>query len=205
MKQAIIFASLLFMSAHAQSQVSSTDIKMPKVSGAQQKVTQQTLNSQLQQIMNVTGLHSNFIIKEARVRNVEASISKRKRYILYNREFLEQVNAGTRSQWGSLALLAHEIGHHLNGHTIRKSGSNPRVELEADEFAGFVLHQLGATLLESQAVMKFIAGSQASKTHPARHDREQAIKTGWGKAVGLKTGEPEIAMKEQGSSSGTNQ
>jgi hypothetical protein len=81
----------------------------------------------------------------------------------------------------------------------------PKIELEADEFAGFVLHKLGATLQESQAVMKFIAKSQASKTHPARHDREEAIKAGWGNAGQITTKEPETAMNDQEGSSGTNQ
>ena len=38
-----------------------------------------------------------------------------------------------------MTLLAHEVGHHLNGHTIHRGGSTPELELEADEFAGFIL------------------------------------------------------------------
>jgi len=45
--------------------------------------------------------------------------------------------------------------------------ANPHIELEADEFAGFVLHKLGATLKESQEVMLYISTNEASKTHPA--------------------------------------
>ena len=80
-------------------------------------------------------------------------------------------------------MLAHEVGHHLNGHTIRRSGSKPRLELEADEFAGFVLYKLGATLEQSQEVMKYIAGAKPSKTHPARDARMIAIYKGWSKAA----------------------
>ena len=83
-----------------------------------------------------------------------------------------------------MALLAHEIGHHLNGHTIRKGGSSPELELEADEFAGFTLHKLGATLKESQKVMHFIAKTKESATHPGRNSRLLAIEKGWTKAAG---------------------
>jgi hypothetical protein len=93
-----------------------------------------------------------------------------------------------------MALLAHEIGHHLNGHTIRRSGSRPDLELEADEFAGFVLKKMGASLSEAQQVMKYIAKSKGSKTHPARALRMSAIKKGWNRAAD--TGESVLAAKK---------
>src|SRR4029079_16234623 len=99
----------------------------------------------LSEIMNVTGLQPNFELKEAEVLNIEASISHRKRYILYNPSFINWINDVTWNKWGAMALLAHEVGHHLNGHTILKTGSTPELELEADQFAGFVLHKLGAS------------------------------------------------------------
>ena len=96
----------------------------------------------LSEIMGVVGLTPNFELKEAKVSNVEASISHRKRYILYNPEYINWINSVTKDKWAAIALLAHEVGHHLNGHTIRRSGSKPKLELEADEFAGFVLNKL---------------------------------------------------------------
>lgn len=137
----------------------------------------------LSEIMSIVGLTPNFELKEARVNNVEASISHRKRYILYNPEFINWITSVTKDKWAAIALLAHEVGHHLNGHTIRKSGSKPKLELEADEFAGFVLFKLGATLEQSQEVMKYIAQTKASKTHPARNSRMLAIQKGWNKAA----------------------
>jgi len=137
----------------------------------------------LAEIMSVTGLQANFELKEATVLNIEASISHKKRYILYNPTFLNQLTKLTRSKWAVMALLAHEVGHHLNGHTIRKSGSSPALELEADEFAGFILHKLGATLEQSQQVMMYIAKTETSATHPGRGSRMQAIQNGWEKAM----------------------
>lgn len=137
----------------------------------------------LSEIMSVVGLTPNFELREAKVNNVEASISHRKRYILYNPEYISWINSVTKDKWAAIALLAHEVGHHLNGHTIRRSGSKPKLELEADEFAGFVLNKLGATLEQSQEVMKHIATIKASKTHPARTSRMMAIQKGWNKAA----------------------
>jgi hypothetical protein len=46
------------------------------------------------------------------------------------------------------------------------------------------LHRLGASLEESQEVMKYIARPEISPTHPGRASRMLAIENGWNKAVG---------------------
>jgi len=140
----------------------------------------------LSEIMNVVGLRPDFELKEAKVDNIEASISHRKRYILYNPDFISWINNATKDKWAAITLLAHEVGHHLNGHTIKKSGSKPALELEADEFAGFVLRKLGASLEQSQEVMKYIARTEASRTHPGRASRMIAIERGWSRAANTK-------------------
>ena len=142
-----------------------------------------SLSEMLKEILSITGTSGDFELKEANVLNIEAFISHRKRYILYNRSFIERLNSLTKDKWATMALLAHEVGHHLNGHTIRKGGSRPDVELEADEFAGFVLHKLGATLDQSQIVMHYIAKAEASKTHPSKNSRMTAIEKGWNRSA----------------------
>jgi hypothetical protein len=149
----------------------------------------------LSEILSVTGLKANFELKEADVLNIEASISHRKRYILYNPSFITWINDRAKDKWAAMALLAHEVGHHLNGHTIGKTGSTPELELEADEFAGFTLYKLGASLEQAQEVMKYIAKTEASKTHPARDSRMLAIQTGWNKAANV---EESVAVMNKG-------
>src|SRR5437762_5621432 len=136
----------------------------------------------VKEILDVVGLQSNFTMKIARVPNIEAVISHHKRYILYNPEFITGVNNATKDKWAFVLLLAHEIGHHLNGHTLKNAANRLPLELEADEFAGFVLKKLGASLKEAQLVMNYIASTEASQTHPARSDRMIAIANGWKKA-----------------------
>ena len=77
--------------------------------------------------------------------------------------------------------MAHEIGHHLEAHTIRPGGSNPPDELEADEFSGWVLRRLGAALQDAQAVFK-TSSSTGSSTHPPRDARLAAVAAGWDRA-----------------------
>ena len=133
-------------------------------------------------IMNVMGLESNFKIKEAHVANVEARIRHHQRYILFNPDFVNQVNRVTQNKWASIFILAHEVGHHLEGHTLLDISSRPDIELEADQFAGFVLYKMGASLKQAQLAMYYIANVDASKTHPGRADRLLAIQKGWDNA-----------------------
>jgi len=96
---------------------------------------------------------------------------------------MDRINSATGNKWAAISILAHEIGHHLNGHTLDKVGSRPQTELEADEFSGFVLRKMGATLEEAQSAMALIASMKGSHTHPAKNDRLAYIATGWKSAA----------------------
>jgi hypothetical protein len=133
-------------------------------------------------ILDAMGLDSKFKIKVADVPNVEAAIKHHERYILYNPEFVNKVNEVTKDKWASIFILAHEVGHHLDGHTEAGLRSCPAIELEADQFAGFVLCKMGATLQQAQLAMHYISTIASSKTHPGRLDRLSAIENGWNKA-----------------------
>lgn len=133
-------------------------------------------------IMAVIGLKANFELRAANVPNAAAVLLKGKRFILYNPEYMNKINARTGSNWAAISIFAHEIGHHLNGHTLDNVGSRPQTELEADEFSGFVLHKMGASLTDAQAVMALIASLKGSHSHPAKADRLAYIATGWNNA-----------------------
>ena len=96
-------------------------------------------NTAVERILKYTGLKKNFLIKAANVSNAEASIKGTTRYILYNQEFMLRVKKVTNTDWSAISIMAHEIGHHLQGHTLLLGGSRPNIELEADKYSGFVL------------------------------------------------------------------
>lgn len=135
-----------------------------------------------QEIVDIVGLKANFEVREANIPNAAAVVYGGKRYILYNPNFITQLEKTTGTKWAGISVLAHEIGHHLNGHTITASGSQPSLELEADEFSGFVLRRMGASLAGAQVAMKKLATINASSTHPGQYDRLISIANGWNKA-----------------------
>jgi hypothetical protein len=143
----------------------------------------------IRSIIGVIGLQPRFEIQAAKIPNAAAVIHNGKRYVLYNPDFVSALNKSAGSKWASVSILAHEIGHHLNGHTLEEGGSRPDIELEADEFSGFVLNKLGATLPQAQVAMKIAADVKASHTHPGKEQRLVAIARGWQNASG-KTQKP---------------
>lgn len=133
-------------------------------------------------ILEPVGLERNFEILAADVDNAAAVIFKETRYLLYNQAFIRRVKDVTKTDWSAISIMAHEVGHHLNGHTLIQGGSRPPTELEADSFSGFVLYKMGATLEEAQAAMNTIASEKGSATHPPKRSRLAAIESGWTKA-----------------------
>lgn len=135
-------------------------------------------------ILNAVGLKKNFEILSADVSTASSLVSNNKRYVLYNPFFMNRINREAGSKWTTISILAHEIGHHLNGHTFMKSEDNGYMqELEADEFSGFVLYKMGATLEEAQSAMHVIATEQGTSTHPPKEPRLKAIAAGWNMAA----------------------
>lgn len=136
-------------------------------------------------IMRFTGLPQNFKVMEGPVPNAAALIVMGPdklplRVIAYNTEFLAKVRQATENNdWASISIMAHEIGHHLSGHTLMPGGSQPPIELEADKFSGFVLYKMGATLGDAQKAISTLVPEEDGATHPGRAKRLAAIYHGW--------------------------
>ena len=145
----------------------------------------QEANDKLALLMRFTGLPANFIVRAANVDNAIAEIRDGERYIFYSQQFMQNTDVETNTTWASVSILAHEIGHHLAGHTLKFDGSRPPIELEADRFSGYVLYRMGATLEEAQAAMKLISSDVGSDTHPPKSARLAAIANGWYEARDL--------------------
>lgn len=138
----------------------------------------------IREITDAVGLQPRFELRATtQVDNAAAVVYGGRRYLLYNPKFLAAVNRAGHTDWAGISILAHEMGHHLNGHTLRAGGSQPEDELEADEFSGFVLRRLGASLAQAQAAMATVSPNEGSATHPGRAPRLAAIGRGWSRAT----------------------
>ena len=140
--------------------------------------------AELNKILEHTGLQPNFIfVRSPEVgNNAFAAMVKGQRTIFYSTRFMDRMNEDTGSKWACISILAHEIGHHLQGHTLDQQGSRPKTELEADRFCGYVLSRMNAPLKEATAAIEAISSENGSDTHPPRYARVAAITDGWNKA-----------------------
>jgi hypothetical protein len=131
-------------------------------------------------ILDQVGLIKNFeVLESSAVDNAAAVVYNNERYILYNHNFMEIANRISNNSWASISILAHEIGHHLQGHTLDNKGSRPPLELEADKFSGFVLAKMGASLEDAQSAILNLVSEKPSDTHPSRSKRLKAIASGF--------------------------
>jgi hypothetical protein len=122
----------------------------------------------------------NFQLREQYgINNAYATIIQNRRYIVYDNDFLENLDSYAGTDWASISVLAHEMGHHYYNHVISSSGSTPPKEIEADYFSGYVMARMGASLDQAEAAMNKLGTDQASATHPRKTDRLNAITKGW--------------------------
>jgi hypothetical protein len=111
----------------------------------------------------------NFTVREQiGINNAYATIINNKRYIIYDNDFLENLDEYARTKWASVSVLAHEMGHHYRNHVIDSKGSTPPKEIEADYFSGYVMEKLGATLSEARAAM-----NQIARRRQVQHTRQK--------------------------------
>lgn len=142
-------------------------------------------------ITESVGLFRNFVVQEcpninnAIAKNIEVEPGYKERYILYDNDFFERINNSANTDWAAISILAHEIGHHLNGHALTNKGSTHEFEIEADYFSGMALAKMGATLDEAKGAIQSLKYERATATHPAKFDRLMAIQEGWNKGKGI--------------------
>jgi|GEM_PF-7094401 len=128
-------------------------------------------------------IRGKFVIGRTKnIGNAFAVIHKGERLMVYDPVLLGSW-AGPR--W--LAVMAHELGHHICNHVPGLMKDNPlEKELEADQFSGYVIRLLmerskvpAHTFKEVLAVVAEINDAYGSATHPPRDMRLAAIRKGY--------------------------
>ena len=151
----------------------------------------------LEKILSVIGASKRFVLQPCnKINNAVATSYKGVRYILYDNEFMNKI-ANNSTSWFQLFILAHEVGHHINGHSIdillaaadvvepKTLAAKRTQELESDEFAGFILGKLGASIEQTSKAVNLLASNKDDTyyTHPNKAKRLNAIKIGFNKAL----------------------
>lgn len=142
----------------------------------------------LSKILSVVGASKRFIVTPCEdINNAIALVDDGIRYIIYDPVFINSISNDS-NYWSNMSILAHEVGHHINGHTLSftiSATENKIEELEADEFSGFVMAKLGATLDQATEAIAAISqsGDDTYSSHPSKERRIRAITKGYNNAI----------------------
>ena len=185
MKQPLLLFALVLSLVAGSQRVNQCGIIIPPASVRSNFSSVYEAGGYIRSMLEQINWRENFQLQEQNgINNAYATVIRNQRYIVYDNNFLENLDAHAGTKWASISVLAHEMGHHYRNHVVDQRGSTPPKEIEADFFSGFVMAKLGASLAEARAAMEKIASARASGSHPARADRLAAIAQGWNQANG---------------------
>ena len=159
------------------------------VSAQDTRMSERAATQAVRRIVQYSGLTPDLTVREdPSVRTANAYIKGHVRMIAYNPAFITTILDSSKTNWAAISILAHEVAHHLLGHTLDPSTLRPGDELACDHYSGFILFSMGATLPESLAAIEVAGNPHGTWSHPPKHARSAAIEQGWHEAERLRAG-----------------
>eukprot|EP01037_Dinobryon_pediforme_P015202 gene15202-15346_t len=149
----------------------------------------------LADITDHAGIKKSFIPIRSNVQNALAYMYNGQRMLYYNVNFIKMAHDDIDPDWAVISILAHEVGHHLLGHIFVIDSNFKQRELEADEFSGFIMYRMGASLDEALVTMRTLGPEQETPSHPEKGARLAAIEHGWHEAEAITAHEGDMARR----------
>lgn len=194
MKKLLFLINILIVSVSIGQETDRLEVCLHNKNNEELNILNKKANTALEEITEVIGASKNFnLIPCSNIKNALAVTYNGERFILYDSEWIRNINNQV-NDWSRKFILAHEVGHHINGHTkeilistILEKQTKKRQreeELEADEFAGFVIAKLGAKFTQIIELIDLISEDNfnSHSTHPDKLKRLEAVKKGFYKA-----------------------
>jgi tetratricopeptide (TPR) repeat protein len=135
-----------------------------------------------------SGLENNFVLKECPSLNtstaamIDPYYGTMERYVTFPENLLDNWKHYTSINWRYFGQLMHAIGHQLFRHTLIIGLDNSNEELIADEFSGYMLASMGASLKQSFSALQFFKSETLKHAiFPKVDVRKEAIAKGWDK------------------------
>jgi hypothetical protein len=193
MKKLVLLLFFVSQLAFGQ-QVNQCGILIPPPSLINNFLSVYEAGSYVRTILDSINWKENFtLMEQSGINNAYATIVRNKRFIIYDNRFLTALDQYSKTNWASVSVLAHEMGHHYENHLFTGNGSTPAKELEADYFSGYALAKINASLADATAALERIAPVQGNSSHPGRAARVDAIRRGWYYAKGINPSETTAA------------
>lgn len=138
------------------------------------------MEARVDSLVGLAGLDRNFVVATANIPKAAAAIVAPNRMLLYSQEDFQETGNRATTNWNHLAVLCHQLSHLLLQHTLTTiPAERKREELEADQFAGTLLHAFGSTLDQSLIVYRSLPARGTARLYPSRAERLVAVEKGW--------------------------
>jgi hypothetical protein len=133
----------------------------------------------VRRITRILSIDQNFDVYIAQQEdNAFATVAGGRKILVVDVGFLEKLNRMSRTEWGAIQVIAHEIGHHIAGF----SADRHRSELNADYWSGQSLQRLGSSRTVAASAILAIGTELDTPTHPNSRRRAATIEHGWNDA-----------------------
>jgi Domain of Unknown Function (DUF1080) len=186
---AVFFVFFLLASVSGQTR---RDISKRNVCGAFGPITDKTIyewetdpddkaRRYVELICEEEAITPNFKIMRASISNAMSTRDEyNSRYIYYSLNFFQNNN----NKWGLIAVLAHEIGHHINNDPINNDSLAVNThrredELHADQFAGKVICRMHGSLKDAKLLMDQNCSTLETSLYPSKEARLEALSNGY--------------------------
>ena len=197
MKKSILLLLIIPLLSFGQKNNDTEALKLCLALQSNNFTSDNEAENAINKIMSVIGTSQTPILQACNnINNAVAAVYKGQRYILYDRKFINSLTNGSNKYWSNMFILAHEMGHHINGHSLdiilyandvidpKSLKERRKQELEADEFAGFILARLDGSISEANKIINEISSNNddSYSTHPSKDKRLKAVKRGFDRA-----------------------
>jgi hypothetical protein len=143
------------------------------------------MSALVKDILALAEAKANFELLASNVDVAASGFKGQERILLYDQYSFSSAESKSR-KWINLAILAHQIGHHVNSHILSSEASTRReMELEADRFSAYILYKMGATVEEAAEALRSHKFFESSKLYPTLSSRIDAVIDVWNSAKAL--------------------
>lgn len=111
--------------------------------------------------------------------NAFATVAEGRKILVIDVGFLANLNRVAGTEWAAISVIAHEVGHHIDGFS-----GGPEGELRADYWSGQSLQRLGSSRTAATRAILTFGTDVDTQSHPSKHRRAAVIARGWDDAAG---------------------
>ena len=140
------------------------------------------IEARVDSLVALAGQDRSFVVASANIARAAAATTAPNSMLLYSQELFAETERGSATDWSHLTILCHQLAHLLLRHTLTAVPADRKLEeLEADQFAGTLIHAFGGGLEQALSCYRDLPahGPATARLYPSKTERLAAAESGW--------------------------